>query len=286
MMENIKKEQLYLGLVLGEERALYGLRGARVEDCHFMGEEDGESALKECVDIEVVRSSFSLRYPLWHCDGFSLCECRLDEGVRASMWYSRRGRLNSCELYGVKALRECEDITLSHFTAVSGEFGWRCRQIKIDNSEITGEYFLFESKDIEIDSFTLRGKYSFQYTQNVEICNSTLNTKDAFWHAKNVTLRNCTVSGEYLGWYSEGLTLINCHISGTQPLCYCKGLTLIDCTTEGCDLSFEYSEVDASIKGGILSVKNPLSGRIVADSIGEIVTDGSVRECNCEIVVK
>jgi hypothetical protein len=282
----VKKEQMYKGLVLGEERALYGLNGALVEECKFCGEEDGESALKECRDIDVRYCDFSLRYPLWHCEDFVLSDCRMSEGVRAPIWYSKRGRFERCEMYGVKALRECEDITLSHVTAVSTEFGWRCRGISIDNSNITGEYFLFECHDVKIDSFTLTGKYSFQYTENVEICNSTLNTKDAFWHAKNVTLRNCTIRGEYLAWYSEGLTLINCHISGTQPLCYCKNLTLIGCTTEGCDLSFEYSEVNAEIVGDIVSVKNPLLGRIVADSIGEIVTDGSVRECRCEIVTK
>ena len=124
-----------------------------------------------------------------------------------------------------------------------------------------------------------------KYTENVEISNSTLNTKDAFWHAKNVTVRDSVVRGEYLAWYSENVTFINCHIVGTQPLCYCKGLKLINCTTEGCDLSFEYSEVDATIKGNIVSVKNPLSGKIVADSIGEIVREGSVKECNPEIIV-
>lgn len=71
--------------------------------------------------------------------------------------------------------------------------------------------------------------------------------------------------GEYLGWYSENLTLIRCHISGTQPLCYCENLHLIDCTMEGTDLSFEYSSVEAEVRGEILSVKNPRSGCIVAE---------------------
>jgi hypothetical protein len=84
------------------------------------------------------------------------------------------------------------------------------------------------------------------------------------------------VKGEYLGWFSENLTLINCEIIGTQPLCYCKNLTLIGCTTKECDLSFEYSEVNADIIGHIDSVKNPKSGRIIADSVGEIIYDQSV----------
>ena len=43
---------------------------------------------------------------------------------------------------------------------------------------------------------------------------------------------------------------------------------------ESTDLSFEYSEVEADIKGHIDSVKNPKSGIIVADSVGEIILEG------------
>ena len=50
--------------------------------------------------------------------------------------------------------------------------------------------------------------------------------------------------------------------------------------------AFEYSDVEAEVKGSILSVKNPRSGRICADSIGEIVRDGSVMETDCRIEVR
>ena len=105
-----------------------------------------------------------------------------------------------------------------------------------------------------------KGKYSFQYVTNLVIDDSELDTKDAFWHTKNAVVRNCQIIGEYLGWYSENLTLVNCHIKGTQPLCYCKNLTLVDCTFDDADLAFEYSEVNATVKGYIESVKNPKSG--------------------------
>ena len=95
-------------------------------------------------------------------------------------------------------------------------------------------------------------------------------------------MENSIVRGEYLGWYSENLTLINCRISGTQPLCYCKGLKLINCTMEDTDLSFEKSEVEATVSGHIVSVKNPESGFITADSIGEIILDA---ETPCKITV-
>ena len=107
-----------------------------------------------------------------------------------------------------------------------------------------------------------------------------MDTKDAFWHSKNVTVKNSVIKGEYLGWFSEGLTLIGCKIIGTQPLCYCKGLKLIDCTMENCDLSFEYSEVDAEVKGSIDSILNPKSGTIICDGVGKVINDAPVMECS------
>ena len=53
-----------------------------------------------------------------------------------------------------------------------------------------------------------------------------------------------------------------------------------------CDLAFEYSEVDATIDGHIDSVKNPRSGKIAANSIGEIISEDSVIDCGAEILVR
>ena len=99
-------------------------------------------------------------------------------------------------------------------------------------------------------------------------------------------MKDSVIKGEYLGWYSKNLTLIRCKIAGTQPLCYCKGLKLIDCETENCDLSFEYSEVKAFVKGEIVSVKNPKSGKIVADKIGEVILKDSVMNARAKILVR
>ena len=45
--------QEFIGIVTDDERAMYGLEGARIEGCRFEGPADGESALKECRDIRV-----------------------------------------------------------------------------------------------------------------------------------------------------------------------------------------------------------------------------------------
>ena len=269
---------------MDEERALYALQNATVEDCTFAGPADGESALKEARNVQIKNCRFSLRYPFWHTEDFSVENSVMDEGVRASLWYAKRGKIARCTINGVKALRECEQMAFSDCNIISEEFGWRCRDITLENCNLTAQYFLFETKQGKLTNVTLKGKYSFQYTENLVVEHCDLDTKDAFWHSKNVTVKDCTVKGEYLGWYSENLTLINCKIIGTQPLCYCKNLTLIDCTMEQTDLAFEYSTVNATVQGHIDSVKNPASGKIVADTIGEIILEDSVMETNCEII--
>ena len=86
-----------------------------------------------------------------------------------------------------------------------------------------------------------------------------------------------------VAWYSENVRLVRCKLIGTQPLCYCKGLILEDCTMEGCDLSFENSEVQATVTGSIDSVKNPHRGFIHADEIGEVIIDEYKWSGTCDI---
>jgi hypothetical protein len=132
---------------------------------------------------------------------------------------------------------------------------------------------MMRSDRLHFDNVTLKGKYSFQYITDSVFENCNFDTKDAFWHAKNVTVRNSVIKGEYLSWYSDGLTLDHCTIIGTQPLCYCKNLTLIDCEMIDCDLSFEKSDVEATLTAPIVSIKNPASGAIRVPAVGEIVMD-------------
>ena len=269
-----------------EERALYGLRSGDVVDCTFAGPADGESVLKEARDVNLKGCDFSLRYPLWHVEGFSMENCTMDEKTRAAIWYAKDGTIVDSTLGGIKAVRECANFDIRNTTIISQEFGWKSANISLTDCDLTAEYVFFDSRDVKLDRVQMKGKYSFQYMENLEINDSYLDTKDAFWHSKNVTVRNSTVKGEYLAWFSEGLTLINCHIIGTQPLCYCKDLTLINCTMEGTDLSFEYSDVQADVNGHIDSVKNPRSGLITADSVGEIILGDAVMECTGQVKIR
>ena len=267
------------GKQFDEERALYNAQHTDVVNCLFAGPADGESVLKEARDIAVKGCRFSLRYPLWHVHGFVMDNSTMDTLTRAAIWYATEGTITSSTLGGVKAVRECENISLQNCKVESTEFGWKSRGITLKDVDITSEYLFFDSRDVTLQNVHMKGKYSFQYMENLTIEGCNLDTKDAFWHSKNVTVKNSTVKGEYLGWFSDGLTLINCHIEGTQPLCYCKNLTLIDCTMAAADLAFEYSDVQATVWGHIDSVKNPRSGRIVADSVGQIIREDPVMPC-------
>ena len=269
-----------------EERALYHLTGATVAHCTFAGPADGESALKEARNVTLRDCAFSLRYPLWHTEGFALENCSMDDKARAAIWYACDGVIRSSNLGGIKAVRECQNIRIFDSAIVSPEFGWKCDGITLTGSSVTAEYLFLDSRNITLKDVAMKGKYSFQYVENLVIEDSYLDTKDAFWHAKNVTVRNSTVKGEYLAWFSDGLTLINCHIIGTQPLCYCKNLTLINCTMEGTDLAFEYSDVQASVTGHIDSVKNPRTGTVTADSVGEIIIGDAVMECSGKVIIR
>ncbi len=277
--------------VFDEERALYNLRDTLVSGCTFAGPADGESALKEVRDICAEDCSFSLRYPLWHAERFTLSRSSMDELTRAPIWYASDGIIENCTINSIKALRECRRINVDSCKIISPEFAWKCNDIYFHNCDIVSEYVFLGTSNAKLQNLKFSGKYSFQYTENIVIEDSYLDTKDAFWHSKNVTVKNSTLRGEYLAWYSDGLTLENCHIIGTQPLCYCKNLRLINCTMEETDLAFEKSDVEAYVRGNILSVKNPRRGSIIANSIGEVILEPIVEgdntvESECKIEIK
>lgn len=71
------------GQTFDEERALYNLQDAEVNNCVFAGPQDGESVLKEVRGVTVNDCEFSLRYPLWQRSG-SVC--------LAPVWMVKPGR--------------------------------------------------------------------------------------------------------------------------------------------------------------------------------------------------
>ena len=256
-----------------EERALYGSKDVEVVDCRFDGPADGESAFKECSGISVRDCFFNLRYPFWHDKGLKISGSEMTEACRAALWYTEDAEIADTKMHGIKALRECANIRIKGCDIISPEFGWSVRGINMEDTSAESEYFMLRSEHLTFDNVKLKGKYSFQYITDSVFTNCEFDTKDAFWHARNVIVRDSVVKGEYLAWYCENVTFENCTLIGTQPLCYCKGLKLINCRMVDCDLAFEKSDVEAEIVSDVLSIKNPRSGRITAESVGEIIMD-------------
>ena len=255
------------------ERALYGSSNILVRNCVFDGPADGESAFKEGTNMNVEHCFFNLRYPFWHDRGLVITDSEMTESCRAALWYSGQVEITDTKMHGIKALRECEDVMIKNCHINSPEFGWSVRKIRMEHTTAVSEYFMMRSEDLVFKGVNFKGKYSFQYIKNAYFENCVFDTKDAFWHGENITVRNSVIKGEYLAWYSDGLTLINCRIIGTQPLCYCKNLKLTSCEMIRTDLAFEKSEVEAVITTKVDSIKNPLSGRIVAPDVGEVLMD-------------
>lgn len=258
-------------MTLDEERALYGSDGITVRGCRFDGPADGESALKESRNITVEDCFWNLRYPFWHDHNLKIRGTVLTELCRAALWYSDGIEIHNTKMHGIKALRECADVVITDSDIISPEFGWSVKNITMENSKAVSEYFMMRSERLNFKGVELKGKYSFQYITDSVFENCNFDTKDAFWHAKNVTVKNSVVKGEYLAWYCENVTFENCKIIGTQPLCYCKNLKLINCEMIYTDLSFEKSDVEATLTAPIDSIKNPMSGHITVPSVGEII---------------
>ena len=267
------------------ERPLYCRRdGLKLEGVKIG---PGESSLKECANIEAVNCEFAGKYPFWECDGFTIRNCVFREGARAALWYTRGCRMYDTLVEAPKMFRRISDVYLENVRMpMAQETFWDCSDIKLRNVETRDANYIFmHSENIDIDGYTLYGNYSFQYVKNAVIRNANRQTKDAFWESENITVYDSVINGEFLAWYSKNLRLVRCRIGGTQPLCYCENLVLEDCTFEpDADLAFEYSSVQATVNGHIVSVKNPRSGFIKAGSIGEVILDENIKAPgNCEI---
>lgn len=271
----------------GGERPLYCAHDLRLDNVTI---HVGESSLKETSNIEAENCRFEGKYVFWECKGFNVNNCVFAVSARSSLWYSSNARLTNCMVEAPKMFRRTNGIYLENVEMIDAqETLWDCNYITIRNCKIQkADYLFMHSNNICINDYRQDGNYSFQYSKNVEIHNALLNSKDSFWDSENCTIYDSEINGEYLGWYSKNLRLVRCRITGTQPLCYCENLILEDCTFgDDADLAFEYSTVQATVNGHIVSVKNPTSGNIKADSIGEIILDENQREPkNCVIEIK
>ena len=264
-MRDIRQE------ILKGERAFYAQSGARLYDCVFCG---GESAVKECSDIEINRSVFEWKYPVWYGRRIAVDSCTFLKDCRAGFWYINELSVKNSVIDAPKCIRRCSDVTLENVSFTDGdETLWACRGARLKNVTAKGSYFAMNCTDVDAQGLDLVGGYSFDGVKNTTIRNSKIVGRDAFWNSENVTVYDSFLTGEYLAWNARNVTFINCTIESLQGLCYIDELKMRGCRLINTTLAFEYADVDAQIDGTIDSVFNPKSGTITADRIGELTVD-------------
>jgi len=270
--------------VFGGERPLFAIRDTRLEQVTIL---DGESAVKHCQRIEADGCRFYGKYPLWHVDGALVTNCYFAPESRSAIWYTNDLVMSDCIIDGPKFFRETKGVALERVVINDAdETFWKVDGLKLKDVTLHGGTYPFMfSKNIYVDGLESDAKYVFQYCEDVEIHHAKIVTKDSFWECKNVTIYDSVIDGEYLAWHSKNVRLVNCHLAGEQLLCYAQNLILENCTIDtACDRMFEYSIVEADIRGHLPHVKNPASGHIIADSIGEVTLDEYVRyPADCKI---
>ena len=69
----------------GGERPLFESHNLRLENVIIRA---GESAIKECSNIEAYNCRIEGNYPFWHVHGFKIDHCYFDVGGRSALWYS------------------------------------------------------------------------------------------------------------------------------------------------------------------------------------------------------
>lgn len=253
------------------ERSLFSSYDLIIEECIF---QNGESPLKESENLDITNTTFKWKYPLWYCNSVKVKNSFLDITARSGIWYTSNIIINDSIIDAPKTFRRSEEIILNNVKINNAlETMWNCSKIILNDVYVRGDYFGFGSADIECNNLTIEGNYCFDGGKNIVIKNSKLISKDAFWNTENVVVMDSVIVGEYLGWNSKNVVFINCEIESSQGLCYMEDVKLVNCTFKNTDLAFEYSSVEATIKGTVDSIKNPTSGTIEVEEVKEIILD-------------
>ena len=264
-------KQYKQGLFTGE-RALYDIHDAEIIDSTF---DDGESPLKECSNLIVRHSFFKWKYPMWYSEDILVEDTTLLDTARSGIWYTKNIKMVNCCISAPKTFRRCKGIILINCCLTNAiETLWNCKDIVLEKVNATGDYFGLNAVNVTVNDFSLIGNYAFDGGKDIVIRNAKMDSKDSFWNCENVEVHDSVIIGEYLGWNSKNITFVNCTIDSHQGMCYMKNIKMVNCKLLNTDLCFEFcDEVDADINSFIDSVKNPYSGVIKAEGIGELIMD-------------
>ena len=260
-----------LNETLTGERALFQDNELRIGGTVF---DDGEAPLKHTRYIELSDCTFKSKYYLWYSNFIKLKDCRIDESGSEGMWYTSDVKISDTVIDAHKTFRRSKGISLRNvqFTN-SNETLWKCNNIRMYNVKVKGDYLGMDCDGMEISGLELEGDHCFDGARNITVRNSVLNSRDAFWNTENVIIYDSTIKGDFFGWNSRNIVLVNCIVESHQGMCYIENLSMRNCKLPNTDLAFEYSTVNADIRGHIDSIKNPTCGIIQASSVGEMILE-------------
>ncbi len=266
------------------ERALFCSENLKITDSVFR---NGESPLKQSRGLEVSGCTFEWKYPLWYCKDVRVENTVLSLTARSGIWYTDNIEMTGCDISAPKTFRRCDGVSLYGCTVPNAqETMWSCKNIQLKDVRAVGDYFCMNCENIEVENLQLEGNYVFDGSKNIVVRNSRLISKDSFWNCENVTVYDSVIVGEYLGWNSKNLRFVNCTVESNQGMCFIDGLVMENCRLVNTDLAFEYCTVDADISSDVISIKNPISGRISVESCDEVIMEPErVDTSRTEIIV-
>ena len=209
---------------------------------------DGESGIKQCQNIEASNCRFYGKYPWWHVDGALIEDCYFALDSRSAIWYTNDLVMRRCRIDAPKFFREMKNVELEDVEMCDAdETFWKVDGLKLKNVRLHG------------------GTYPFMFSKNIYVDGLESDSKYVFQYCQNVEIHNAKILTKDSFWECENVTIYDSVL----------------------DRIFEYTTVEADIKGHVENIKNPTSGHIVADSIGSITIDENVRQPNnCVIEIR
>ena len=121
-------------MTFGGERPLFESHNLRMENITIS---DGESAIKECTNLEADGCKFYGKYPWWHVDGSHITNCYFAPESRSAIWYSDNMVMEDTVIDAPKFFREMNNLTLRNVILTDAdETFWRVRGLKLYNVEL------------------------------------------------------------------------------------------------------------------------------------------------------
>ena len=155
-----------------QERALYGLKDLTVKNCRFDGPADGESAFKECRNIDVAACFMNLRYPFWHVE---------------------KAKITSLKMKGKYSFQYDENIEITDSELNTKDAFWHTKNVTVKNSIVKSEYLGWYSENLTLINCRIIGTQPFCYCKNLLLKNCTMEECDLSFERSTVEVE---VSGK------------------------------------------------------------------------------------------